>query len=87
MHRACLQPKTEILTPDQQRDELYGLDAFPQMWIGPLIPGSRQPQLDFVRFRSGPSPEDAVFSDMVEGLIEWQDASAHIVNIFPLSPV
>ena len=39
------------------------------------------PQLDFVRFWSGPGPEDAVFSDVVEGLIEGQDASAHIVDI------
>ncbi len=44
-------------------------------------------QLDFVRFWSGPGPEDAVFSDVVEGLIEGQDASAHIVDIFPFSPV
>ncbi|TWC95050.1 hypothetical protein FB595_1911, partial [Sphingobium sp. AEW010] len=32
-------------------------------------------ELDFVRFSSGPGPENAVVSDVVECLIEWQDAS------------
>ena len=42
-------------------------------------------ELDFVRFSLGPGPEDAVVGDMVEGLIEGQDASAHVVDIFPFS--
>ncbi|MBC7635022.1 MAG: hypothetical protein H7251_05410 [Acetobacteraceae bacterium] len=44
-------------------------------------------QLDFVRFASGPGPEDAVVCDLVEGLIEGQDASAHVVDIFPFPPI
>jgi hypothetical protein len=44
-------------------------------------------KLDFVRFSSGPDPEDAVAGDVVEGLIEGQDASPHFVVIFPFSAV
>ena len=44
-------------------------------------------QLDFVRFWSGPGPEQAVCGDMAEGLIEGQDASAHVVDILPFAPV
>jgi hypothetical protein len=40
-------------------------------------------KLGFVRFSSGPGPENAVVSDVIECLIERQDASAHIVDIFP----
>jgi hypothetical protein len=47
----------------------------------------RTTQLDFVRFCSGPAPEDAVVGDVVEGLIEGEDASAHVVDIFPFSPM
>jgi hypothetical protein len=48
------------------------------------IPASK---LGFVRFPSDPGPEDAVVCDMVEGLIERQDASSHVVDIFPSSPM
>jgi uncharacterized SAM-binding protein YcdF (DUF218 family) len=44
-------------------------------------------QLGFVRFSSGPGPEDAVVRDVVQGLVEGQDASAHVVDIFPPSPM
>ncbi len=44
-------------------------------------------KLGFVRFPSGPGPEHATVCDVVEGVIEGQDASAHVVNIFPSSPM
>lgn len=43
--------------------------------------------LDFVRFCSAPGPEEAVVCDVAEGLIEGQDASAHVVDVFPFSAV
>jgi hypothetical protein len=44
-------------------------------------------KLDFVRFSSGPGSEKAVVCDVVECLIEGQDASAHVVDIFPFLPM
>ncbi len=44
-------------------------------------------KLGFVRFPLGPGPEDAIVCDVVEGLIEGQDASAHVVDIFPFLPM
>lgn len=44
-------------------------------------------KLDFVRFGSRPDPEDAVVRDVVECLIEGHDASAHVVDVFPFTPV
>ena len=44
-------------------------------------------ELGFVRFPLGPGPEDAIVCDVVEGLIEGQDASAHVVDIFPFPPM
>ena len=45
------------------------------------------PKLDFVRFWSGPYPEEAVGCDVAERLIEGQDTASHIVDVFPFSPV
>lgn len=47
----------------------------------------KRAELGFVRFSSGPGPKDAVVCDVVESLIEGQDASAHVVGIFPFSPM
>lgn len=33
-------------------------------------------------FSSGPGPEDAVVSNVIKGLIEGQDGSAHVVDLF-----
>ena len=44
-------------------------------------------KLDFVRFGSRPGPEEAIACDVVECLIEGQDASAHVVDVLPFTPV
>jgi hypothetical protein len=44
-------------------------------------------KLDFVRFWLCPVPEDAVVCDVTEGLIEGQEASAHVVDVFEFSAV
>jgi hypothetical protein len=46
-----------------------------------------RPKLDFVRFASGPGPEEVVVCDVAKGLIEGHDASAHVVDVFPFSPM
>jgi hypothetical protein len=44
-------------------------------------------KLDFVRFLSGPSPEDALVCYELEGVAEGHDDAAHIVDILPFAPV
>ena len=68
------------LLPDAQ----VTADQYP---VGAVVcvqdPEMKDPQLGFVRFSLGPGPEDAIVCDVDEGLIEGQDASAHVVDIFP----